>query len=159
YALFDKGECTEQSIIFPGNTALPSILAVIRIQQRDVRLLATHPMPPIGPELSRLRNQQLNRLPQYVDTSLPVLLLGDLNISPWSPHFSRLLQRTRLRNSMRGFGVQATWPSANPLFGIPLDHVLHSDHIVILNRTVGPDAGSDHLPVIVDCAFRGQESF
>ncbi len=153
-ALFSTFPLIKQNIISPGNTALPSILAVVRIQERDVQLIATHPMPPIGPELSRLRNDQLDQLPQYVDSSLPVILLGDLNISPWSPHFSRLLQRTRLRNSMLGFGVQATWPSANPLLRIPLDHVLHSNHIVILNRTVGPNAGSDHLPVIVDCAFR-----
>ena len=151
--LFSTFPLVEHSIISPGEAGLPGILAVVRIEQRDVRLLATHPMPPLGPELSRLRNDQLEQLPRYVDSSLPVILLGDLNTSPWSPHFRRLLERTGLRNSMQGFGVQATWPSSNPFLRIPLDHVLHSDHLVLRNRKVGPDAGSDHLPVIVDYAL------
>ncbi|XOF34660.1 MAG: endonuclease/exonuclease/phosphatase family protein [Candidatus Electrothrix sp. YB6] len=151
--LFSTFPLVKHSIISPGRAALPTILAVVRIEQRDVQLIATHPMPPLGPELSRLRNEQLDQLPQYVGSSLPVILLGDLNTSPWSPHFKRLLQRTRLRNSMPGFGVQATWPDSNPFLRIPLDHVLHSDHIVVRNREVGPDAGSDHLPVIVDFSF------
>ena len=158
--LFSRFPLVEHSVVSPGGTGLPTVLAVVRIEQRDVQLIATHPMPPLGPELSRLRNDQLYRLPQYArspDFSRPVLLLGDLNISPWSPHFNRLLQRTRLHDSMRGFGVQATWPSSNPFVRIPVDHVLHSEHFVVRNRRVGPDAGSDHLPVIVDYAFSKSE--
>ncbi len=32
---------------------------------------------------------------------------------------------------------------------IPIDHVMASDGLQVLDRTVGPDIGSDHRPVTV----------
>ena len=79
----------------------------------------------------------------------PVLLMGDLNVSPFSYWFKRITEM-ELKNSMKGFGFQPTWPTGIPFLKIPLDHVLHTDEIVIHRRMVGPDVGPDHLPVIVD---------
>jgi endonuclease/exonuclease/phosphatase (EEP) superfamily protein YafD len=96
---------------------------------------------------------QLDRLPDLVPKKGPVLLLGDLNVTPWNRHFRLLLERTGLRDSSRGRGVQPTWPAGSLLFAIPLDHGLHSPDIAILQRRIGGDVGSDHLPVIIDVAF------
>ena len=84
----------------------------------------------------------------------PVLLLGDLNTTPWSFHFQHLLKESGLKNSMKGFGHQPSWPSNIPFLRIPLDHVLHSEEITIHNRMIGRNIGSDHLPVIVDFSIK-----
>jgi hypothetical protein len=81
-----------------------------------------------------------------------------LNLTPWSFHFKVLLRVTGLHDSARGFGVQPSWPNNNPFLRIPLDHVLHSPDIVVLQRTIGPDVKSDHFPVIVDLALPGQSA-
>lgn len=91
------------------------------------------------------------QLPRYVHRAAsPVLLLGDLNVSPWSPYFRRLLRESGLRDSSQGRGVRPTWPTFNPLMLIPIDHCLYSPGIAIVNRQTGPHVGSDHFPVIVD---------
>jgi endonuclease/exonuclease/phosphatase (EEP) superfamily protein YafD len=80
----------------------------------------------------------------------PVLLLGDLNASPWSYPFRRLLEGSGLRDGSLGRGFQPTWPTGLWPLLIPLDHSLHSAGIGIQDRIVGPAVGSDHYPVIVD---------
>ena len=101
-----------------------------------------------------LRDGQLAELATLVGHQRhPVMLLGDLNASPWSYPFRRLLRDTGLLNSMRGWGVQPTWPAPLGPLGIPIDHVLHSEEIRITRRSTGPWIGSDHLPLIIEFAI------
>lgn len=50
----------------------------------------------------------------------------------------------------RGFGVQTSFPSNLWLLRIPIDHVLVACAIGVDDRRIGPEVGSDHLPVITD---------
>jgi endonuclease/exonuclease/phosphatase (EEP) superfamily protein YafD len=107
-------------------------------------------MPPYGAENTGLRNRQLTEIGNFLaDSAGPVILVGDLNTTPWSPAFKDLLQATGLQNSMKGFGIQPTWPTTIPLFWIPLDHLLHSPDFHVKSRKTGPHVGSDHFPVEV----------
>ncbi len=151
--LFSKLPLDKGEIAYIGEAAVPSILATIKVDNDRLHVIATHPLPPGGADYSRLRNDQLAQLPSYVDRRASTMLLGDLNVTPWSTHFQRLLDHTGLLNSLQGYGVQPTWPNFSWLLRIPLDHCLHSSNIVINQRRVGPDVGSDHYPVIVDFSF------
>jgi endonuclease/exonuclease/phosphatase (EEP) superfamily protein YafD len=82
-----------------------------------------------------------------------VILMGDLNCTPWSPYFEDLLAVGGLADAAKGNGLAATWRSRVPVIGLPIDHVLVGSAITVLGRRVGPDVGSDHLPVIADLAF------
>jgi endonuclease/exonuclease/phosphatase (EEP) superfamily protein YafD len=141
-------------IIDIGNSGLPSIVADIYLPDGEISVIGTHPLPPIGGTYAKRRNQQLMEL-SYVaaDMKHPVLLIGDLNVTPYSYWFKRVTEMG-LRNSMKGFGHQPTWPANMPFMKIPIDHVLHAPEIVIHNRMVGKKVGSDHLPVIVDFSVR-----
>ena len=150
-AFFSKFPVIQAKVIYIGGAEVPSIMAEVETPQGRVTVLATHPLPPLGREYSRWRNEQLAKLPRWVrGASSPVLLLGDLNCSPWSPSFSRLLRESGLKDSARGRGVQPTWPSNNFFLRIPLDHCLYSPAITVVRREVGPAVGSDHFPLIVD---------
>ena len=94
---------------------------------------------------------------QVRDQNELALVVGDLNTTPWSPYFKDLLKLGALRNSMKGWGVQTTWPATSYPLRIPIDHALHSPGLVILNREIGPDVGSDHLPVILDVHVSDRE--
>jgi len=134
-----------------GNAGVPSIIAEMYSPQGVVSIIGTHPLPPIGAEYANYRNNQLAALPAVVkEQKHPVLLIGDLNVTPWSPYFTHLISESELKNSMTGFGHQPSWPSTMFFMRIPLDHMLHSDGIIIHNRMIGHNVGSDHLPVIVD---------
>lgn len=141
----------EQKI--PGH---PLIVASIQVASDDVpTLIAVHPVPPVAPHWTALRNRQLQQIAQLTDEcQRPLILAGDLNATSWSPAFSDLVNATGLRDSRRGFGVQASWPSHLGPFGIPIDHVLVSPEMTVVDRRVGPDFGADHRPIIVDLGTR-----
>lgn len=151
--LFSKHPLVDAEVVYAGSAAVPSIVATIEIEGRQLGVLATHPLPPIGSTRARLRDEQLRTLPQYLPSVGPLILLGDLNATPWSAPFKELIERSGLSNSAQGYGIQATWPTTAPTLQIPLDHCLHSPDVMIVHRETGPSAGSDHKSLIIDFAF------
>ena len=58
-------------------------------------------------------------------------------------------QAKPMRQSLR-FAAEAS-AQLGPL-GIPIDHLLHSAELQIVDRRTGPDVGSDHRGLVVDIA-------
>ena len=156
--LFSKFPLAESEIVYIGDAEVPTIIAKVDTRRATLGVIATHPLPPGGADYSRWRDNQLDSMPDYVPSSLPLLLLGDLNVTPWNHHFKKLLKRTGLKDSSQGRGIQPTWPSYNPLLLIPIDHCLHSSEIAVVNKEIGPNVGSDHYPVIVDFVINTAQS-
>ena len=153
--LMSKSPLERGEVVEIGMSGVPSIIAEAHFPQGTISIIGTHPLPPVNAECFRLRNSQLAALPETIKNQrYPVLLIGDLNTSSWSPHFRDLLRDSGLKNSMKGFGFQPTWPAKIPFMKTPLDHVLHSPEMTIHHRAVGKDVGSDHLPVIVDFSLQ-----
>jgi endonuclease/exonuclease/phosphatase (EEP) superfamily protein YafD len=149
--LLSKYPLEHGQVVQIGTAGLPSIIAEAYLPGGVVSIIGTHPLPPVGAERSKERNAQLAELPSIVmEQKYPVLLIGDLNVTPFSYWFRHLLSESGLKNSMQGFGHQPSWPSGQFFLRIPLDHMLHSPEIIIHNRMIGGDVGSDHFPVIVD---------
>lgn len=98
-----------------------------------------------------LRNEQLEEIAEFVrDKPGHVVVLGDLNVTPWSKSFQKFTESANLRDSRRGFGVNATWPAWLGGLGIPIDHCLVSEGIVVRNVETGESVGSDHRPLIAE---------
>ncbi len=117
-----------------------------------VTLVVAHPVPPVGAAYSALRNGQLDELSEVVQgfEESEIILLGDLNTSPWSPVYRRFERSSGLRNGARGLGLRPTWPTGFRPLMIPLDHCLLSPGLRALSLETGPEVGSDHLPVLVE---------
>lgn len=78
------------------------------------------------------------------------ILIGDFNATPWSSRFRHLLAAGGLRDTLRGRGYQGSWPASAPaILRLPIDHALVSDRLRVLSRHLGPDLGSDHLPLLL----------
>jgi len=117
-------------------------------------LIATHPYGPHSEYPGQQRNQ-FNALANYArESNDPVILIGDLNTTPWSPMFRRLIHRSGLHDARRGFGILPTWNTKFAPIMIPIDHCLVSDNIAVADFALGPAIHSDHLPLIVDLAFK-----
>lgn len=77
-------------------------------------------------------------------------MLGDFNITPWSPHFRAFIEASGLSDCAIGHGLDPTWPSQLLALGIRIDHCFKSPHWRTLDARVGPSVDSDHRPMLVD---------
>jgi endonuclease/exonuclease/phosphatase (EEP) superfamily protein YafD len=121
-------------------------------EDREVSLLGIHPLAPTTEDRAGLRDAQVRYAAQWAARQTgPTIVTGDFNAGPWSHAFYRLLDDGGLRNSQRGFGLDATFPAnSNLAFRIAIDHLLHSGDVWVAERSLGPPLGSDHFPLIVD---------
>jgi endonuclease/exonuclease/phosphatase (EEP) superfamily protein YafD len=149
-AMFSRLPWTNAQIIELG-AEVPSIEAMLEFDGGLVKVLGTHPLPPGSADYARLRNAQLERIAVWGRRQTrPAIVMGDLNVTPWSPVFSDLLREGGLRNTSQGLGFFASWPAGLPVGRIPIDHCLVTPDWQVDSKRLGPDIGSDHLPVMVD---------
>lgn len=129
------------------------LVSSVNIRDRVVTIIGVHLNIPTRKGLYYLRNQQLATLADYVaKIKNPVLVVGDFNITMWSPFYKRFVRKANLQNARSGFGLLPSWPSKMPLLSIPIDHCLISPNIKVLKIRTGRKVGSDHLPLITDLA-------
>jgi endonuclease/exonuclease/phosphatase (EEP) superfamily protein YafD len=149
--LLSRLPIVDQEVMFLAGRDLPSLRAEVLFDDRRFTLIAAHAVPPKSGRHARLRNEQLTALAELVgDQQHPVMILGDLNVTPWSPFFCDLLEETGLLDSRRGFGLQPSWPASFAPLRIPIDHCLGTPDIRIHDRWIGSSIGSDHFPVVVE---------
>lgn len=149
--VFSRLPLREAQIICLGAAGVPSIIATVEAGDSSFRLLATHVLPPTDFEYFAYRNEEFERIAEFLAAEKqPVVLAGDLNCPPWSYYFKKLCRDAKLDDSEKGFGVQPSWPTYTPLFLNPIDHLLMSKNIDVKNRFLAGHIGSDHLPVCVD---------
>jgi endonuclease/exonuclease/phosphatase (EEP) superfamily protein YafD len=152
--LFSRLPFVSAEIVHLGTAWVPSVVARFEIEGQPLTVIGTHPVPPAGRAYAEYRNEQLHALALFVAAERgPIAILGDLNVTSWSPVFSDFLRATGLHDSRRGYGLQPTWPVGLPMFLIPIDHCLVSADVVVRARWVGPNIGSDHYPVVIDMAI------
>jgi endonuclease/exonuclease/phosphatase (EEP) superfamily protein YafD len=156
--LFSKYPLAEEDV-FTLNLGIESIAATVKIVDQEYRIYATHPLPPIGARGFSARNAHLSRLAQRTkrfqkqSPATAVVLVGDLNLTPWSPHFTDLERASGLVRASRRFDVTPTWYRFQSFpFGLILDHGLISKHLQCISYTVGPDIGSDHRSITLTLA-------
>jgi len=145
---FPDGMAPDLGSPFLAGATVP---AVVEVGGRDVVLVSAHLSSPQTQGLFKQRNRQMDLLgAALARESRPVILGGDLNVVPWSP-------RTRAVLSMAGLGAlpYGGWPVATrpnwlPYMGVQIDYVLPTATAFRGVQRVGPDVGSDHLPVEAD---------
>ncbi len=106
---------------------------------------------------------QIDALAALAVASAPALLLGDFNFTPRHPMYRRLtLIGLQDAFAVDGQGRSRTLPARigpssrinHRLHWIPLppvtrvDYIWHTTFITAQAASVGPDGGSDHLPVL-----------
>jgi endonuclease/exonuclease/phosphatase (EEP) superfamily protein YafD len=139
--------------VFQLNESINSIEVVCE----GLRIIATHPLPPMGARLFRSRNEHLRRLAARIQKSrkefpnTPIVALGDFNLTPWSPVFDDWENGSGLRRARRGLAIRPTWYARGSLFpfGLILDHVFLDQKLRCLEYRVGWEIGSDHRSVSV----------
>lgn len=157
--LFSRWPVPAETVVQPAAAERPYVVARLAAPGATPLVVGVHPASPspTEPEDSRERNYQLDHIGATVEgIAGPVVLAGDLNTTPWSPHFRDLLAATGLRDAGTGQGWLPTWPVRLGPVGIPIDHVLVRGEVAVAGLRRGPDIGSDHYPLIADLRVGGR---
>jgi endonuclease/exonuclease/phosphatase (EEP) superfamily protein YafD len=134
---------------FAGD-GLPSVVAVIEAGGRPLQVMNLHTHWPVAPRLAEARDRGLQAAAREIrGGSLPTVLAGDLNLTPYAPAFGALLVESGLRDALAGRAWRPTWQAGFWPLALPIDHVLVPDDVCVVATRIGGDVGSDHRPVHV----------
>lgn len=155
--LYSKHEWRTANVFRLNDPRLPSIDASLTIKGTPVYFVATHTLPPIGEYGFLHRNRHLELLANRINQRKTngsvdgeaVVVVGDFNLTPWSPHFDAFCNQAQLARN--GQGIQPTWYALPAFpFGLVLDHVLTSPNLNYTSHQISSGVGSDHRMVTVD---------
>lgn len=152
--LFSKHPIKVAHTIDLGGHPFPALVASVTVEATVVNVIVMRPPPPILKSWAQAHHDQFHAIKALVaELSGPTVVLGDLNSTPWSPTFRKLLAGSGLRDANIGFSYAPTWPAGAGILALPIDHCLISSGISVRDFRRGASVGSDHLPVIADLAL------
>lgn len=137
------------------------------IDGRTVNLVAVHPSSPRSEAQWILRQTYLERLAAVLkelqaQSGAETIVIGDWNLSPWSVYFSHLFARLNLHTAFADGYPQTTrfffdyrlhW-----ILGAVVDHVAITPGLRFADVQLGPDIGSDHLPLMAEIVLPGDRT-
>ena len=120
-------------------------------------LYALHAPPPISGEMAEARNRKFDHIARKAAAqpqATPVVV-GDFNLTPWSPYFHQFVKGSGLKDARTPHRFDNTWPVTfnNAHIGLAIDHTFAHPSLPLVKRTIGPDLGSDHLPVTATFSY------
>lgn len=136
-----------------GGIGLPTAFVDLALssdsgESRQIQIVATHPLPPVSPGGTTMRDKHMHELAKRITQSQKLTILaGDFNCTPWSYIFADFVKESSLVDSRLDKGIQPTWPTMLPYLVIPIDHIFMSPSIKCTERQVQENSGSDHYPV------------
>ena len=152
-AMLSRSDGAKAKIIRGSGSDIGFIDATIRVGERPLALLAVHPPPPVSSRLADVRNAALEQMAAWAKTHAEGgVVIGDFNLTSFSPYFSQLLDDGDLVDSTKGFGPQTSWPDYPDYlrpFSIAIDHAVHTRNVLTVKRHIGKANGSDHRPLFV----------
>jgi endonuclease/exonuclease/phosphatase (EEP) superfamily protein YafD len=131
-----------------------ALIATVEAGDRNLRIVSLHGAWPLRRDGWRARNEAFDELASYMRASPgATLLVGDLNCTPFSPHFTELLRAGRLRSAAAPRLWWPTWPAFFVPLGLQIDHALLSPELALrsLRKTAG--LGSDHEALMIELAW------
>ncbi len=115
----------------------------------NLTVLGTHLIYPLENGTAELQLRQINSISKIVnDVKGTIILTGDFNFSPWSFLHRRLTGDTELERAEGG--ILASWISRSLPIRLPIDHTYFRSKKGSARMELGPNIGSDHLPIITD---------
>lgn len=151
-ALFSRFPLDSVEPVALGSTT--AIEAHVRTPTGALTLFGVHLRSPTTPRRGAQRNRQLDLLAEHLATVTgPVAIVGDFNVTPYSPLYTDWLERTQLTDTRRGRTLSPSWPAFMPIFGIPIDHCVVSKDVAIVAHRGLPSFGSDHYPILAELAL------
>jgi len=155
-AVMSRIQILSSEQIRPGNIGKPTMRFRLDVDSGSFEILLTHAFPPMSLGGFRERNQQLIELASLAASEPDIhILLGDMNVTPWSSVFREVLRVSKFRDAREGLGYRATWPSVLGPLGLPIDQLLLGKDVSLVNMHPVHIPGSDHRGLFARIAVEG----
>lgn len=153
--LYSKTPLNSSKIEYLVEDDIPSIHCAIKLNERDLKIIAIHPAPPSPTEneTSKQRDAELMIVAKRCRANdASTIVCGDLNDVVWSKTSRLFTKITGFLDPRIGRGLYPTFHAKYFLLRFPLDHLFYSKdlHVPILKRL--KPFGSDHFGMYYEIA-------
>lgn len=173
--LFSKFPVSEFRFVEPVSGGRLAILSKLKVKGEEISLVGVHLASPTTPKSWNEQILELEMLAQECrQLPRPLIVAGDFNAVPWTSRIQDFLRNLHIFDVRLGRGLNCTWPSGTPIARIPIsnkyerlslpfihrvvmlpiDHFFVSEDLMPLRLSVGPNIGSDHYPVLLECDLK-----
>lgn len=156
-ALLSQNPVVEIPVASPTNRRDRPILYIeTQVAGTPVRVIGLHP------HASRFDGAKVELREGQLDATVelalaapgPVLVMTDMNITPFSPAYKSFLSELGWRDPHEIVGWKATWPAFFGALGTPIDHIFVSNDVLLHDYDTIDGAGSDHAALIATISFK-----
>lgn len=145
----------ESSKIIENAESIPSIECLLSLGTTKLTVRAVHTLPPLSGSMYRSRNSDIKNLAIQAQTKTPLIIAGDFNCVPWSPHMKPIFLSGLKEASPPHSLPLPTWCTMLPMPAqIPIDHIFVSKDFAVHSVETGAQTGSDHLPIVAKLSLR-----
>ena len=138
-----------------GDGSTPAAVAVLRHDGRPFVVTGLHPRPPVPGTSTQERDAQIAMAATLADRSdLPAVTVGDFNDVSWSRAGQRFREVGGYADPRVGRGILASFAADSWWMKFPIDQGLVTDDVRLHRFGLGPEVGSDHLPVEMEVSVR-----
>lgn len=154
-ALLTRRGDIDASIVYPTpDDERPMAQANLDLAGVRIAILGFHTTRPAPERPYRFQAQGMSAAALWCHANqmggVEQVLIGDFNSTSQGVLVSDLCRRAGLADARRGHGNAGTWPSHLPAaLRVPIDGAYLSRNLAATDLAVGPDIGSDHLPLLL----------
>ncbi|MFO6466233.1 endonuclease/exonuclease/phosphatase family protein [Jannaschia sp. KMU-145] len=131
-------------------TDVPIATAVLTTSDGPLLVTGLHPRPPVPGNSTDDRDRQLAAMATLMRrVDMPAVAVGDFNDVPFSRRGSRLREAGGLKDTREGRGLMTTFDVTHPILRFPIDQALVTEDVILHDKRLGPEVGSDHLPLLL----------
>ncbi|GGH14429.1 endonuclease [Mucilaginibacter phyllosphaerae] len=160
--LYSKLKLDDTQVKYLIEEDIPSIHTKINLKNgMQVQLFAVHPTPPVPNENPRSteRDKELLLVADMAKAStIPVIVIGDLNDVAWSYTTELFLKMSGLLDPRRGRGFFNSFHAHYPIMRFPLDHAFISTDFKLKKIRRLSNFNSDHFPIFISLQYEEKAS-
>lgn len=147
-ALLSRAPLVGGEIVEIGTNGPPFVDATVGVAGCGVRVIGVHTFPPVSPAMLGVRQRVYDAVADRARRGLPPVAVGDWNATLYSSANAAFEAETGLVDVARRVGRRGTWPPLLGPLALDLDRAFVPSTWGVESVTLGPDVGSDHLPVL-----------
>ncbi|MFK7804992.1 MAG: endonuclease/exonuclease/phosphatase family protein [Anaerolineae bacterium] len=142
----------------PEDNVRPLLSVNAVLDGQDIQLLSMHAIRPHHIGADEYQQVEYDAVATWgkaqIERGDELVMIGDFNATPWSQRFKGFLEDSQTADSMLGFGIQNSWIVFLPMWlGLPIDHAVVSNGLVVVERETESVRGSDHGLLFVRLAL------